>query len=410
MAGPITWRNVSSGGGINPGALLASGGQAVQQGLASLQALADRQMQLNVRNQQNLREVNTQDYLDQVAQVNDPTQLADPAVQAGLEATRQGYGNLIDRARTRSAVNQQLQTLQNQQLTADKFTDEQTERGQRGLVEQAYTLARNGDTKGVKSLLDSTNFLDEGKLGAQLDQVIDNGTNRQYRAEDQARQNRQEQRSITAFNAQLADQADNRQFRNEQRALSRNDREVAGNVALADAKLAENNLKQQLAIKMNPGGAISQDPTTDTNVLMKQLDDAASPWLRDNNTVKTDTQNKIQGLLTDGVEIDDGKGSKVRIKVTPAQMQQYIEVHKDDTNVFGNPGAKGGSIDQYFKELFTRNPDLAVQSLNSQNALSTLRAEQADLLGNKTSAISKKTESLDSILKRYAKKPNQSDK
>lgn len=382
MAGPITWRNVGGGGDQGSGALLNSGGGLVMQGLRSLQNLAVDQQRLNVQNQQAIRTNNTQDYLDKVAAVQDAGQLADPAVQAELEATRLGYGNLIDRAATRGAADAQLAQLQRQEVAANQFSDMETERAQRPLQEQLFTAARSGDRDTVKQLLDSNTFLNEGKLAADVDGVFDAGTRRLYAAEDQARQGRQEVRNEQQFRESMAAAGENRTIRREQIADMRNERAMKRGVAAIDGALTEVTQRATLAQAQNPGGKESVDPAKDTSIFMEKLASTTSPWLRGDNNARIQTQSKIQSLLTDGIQVPlgEGKDAKVeRIRITPAQIQQYIDIHGDDTNIVSIPGSEGGSIDTYFQEMYARNPELAQKALQTKEAVHNLRSVEREL-------------------------------
>ena len=82
MADPITWRNVGSGGGGNPAALLAMGQNQVQQGLSAIGDLFKSEQKLQQQNAVQMRENNTAQYLDAVANAGGLDQLQNPETRA----------------------------------------------------------------------------------------------------------------------------------------------------------------------------------------------------------------------------------------------------------------------------------------------------------------------------------------
>lgn len=388
MAGPITWRTVT-GGDMGAGNLAASGGQMIQQGLESLQRLAADQQSLNIQNQKNVRNTNTQDYLDQVAAISSAGDLNNPETRAQLEQARLGYGNLIDRGVTRGAVDARAADLQRQEIAENQFADMNLEREQRPLIEQLYQYARDGNRDGVKQMLGEVNFLQEGKLASDLDSVFDKQTNREYAAEGQARAARGEQRQITQFNESRADAAENRSMRREAFNAQQEERAFKRGNQILDSALEDVGAQLKAAEAANPGGKISTDAPADTSVIMKQLEDTNNPLIGFQSNSKRKTQETIQSLLTDGVEVplEEG-GPKTRIRITPSQMQQFVDVHKGDFNFFSG-GAKGAMQD-YFREMYERNPELGMRAVRASEAQSdllkiarTIKDERSNLLSDK---------------------------
>lgn len=366
MAGPITWRNVSGGGDLGAASLTSSGGASVLQGLKALQDVASQQQALNIQNQKAIRENNTQDYLDQVASVTDAAVLADPAKQAELEQTRLSYGNMIDRAATRTAQAAQLANLQRQDVAAGAYADDQLERTQRPLIEELYQAARDKDKTKVNTLLGENNFLNEGKVAKDIDSIFDAQTNREYAAAGQARAERSEVRQAAQFKESMAAAAENRADRKEERAMRRG-------VLAIDATQKELDTLQKAALASNPGGAPSTDIAKDTSIITQKIIGAVDPWLRRNNPSRVETQNTIRSLMADGIEVPLGDGTTQRIKITPAQLQQYADVHGDDTNIWWGPGGKNGDIADYFKDMYTNDPSLVAKSVQAAAAQNKLR-------------------------------------
>lgn len=367
MAGPITWRTVGGGGG-NPAALLAMGTNSVQQGLQALQDLATRQQRQALSSFESQRERNTQDYLDQVASITSAADLANPETQAQLDAVRLGYGNMIDRAAARAAVPQALANLQRQETAAAQFQDMTTEREQRPLVEQLYSLARSGDTAGAQRLLDETNFLNEGRLGADVDNIF-----RSQRQEQ--RQTRQDQRAEAQFRESMASAAENRVLRREQLQDMRENRQIRRGVQAIDGAAAEVEQRIQLLQATNPIGQKSTNVQKDAAVLLESLGSSNDPWFGLNDTARAETSQGIQKLLTDGVTIGTGEDAR-KVAVSPAIIQQAISVMKDNFRGLNGPLPE---MENYIRALFTNNPELAERAIATEDAIADLRATQRNL-------------------------------
>lgn len=421
MAGPITWRNVSptiNGGG---GSIAASGANMIQQGLQNLQQLAAQQQALQIQNQKALRDSNTQDYLDQVAAVTDPTKLADPTVQANLAALRSSYGGLIDRAATRDAVAGQLSQLQSQAIKSDQFQDEQQERNQRPLEEQLLTAARNNDKSTVNQILNDNSLLNEGKLGQQADAILDANTNRTYAAAGQARAQaaegraeRGEQRAIAAdgraatmFNLNVENLKDEHQFRDQQRALAQADQQTKRGLAVLQQQADTLDLNKQLLDKTSPAGQQSTDPDKDALTIMTQLGGGVDPWLGRNNISREEMAEKLRNYMANGIQTQDANGNSVNIKVTPAQLQQFAMIHKDDTRIMDT---LPGDLDTYFREMYARNPELLENTVKAQQAQDAIRTAQGQLSQQKTQLLKNSLNSYDRILQNAGAKPTQTSK
>lgn len=385
MAGPITWRNVG-GGDLGAGQLAASGGQMIQQGLASLQRLAADQQAINVRNQKVLRDNNTQDFLDQVGAISSAGDLTNPETRQQLDQARLSYGNLIDRGAARGAVDQRAADLMKQEVQQNQFADMTLEREQRPLVEQLYQYARDGNKEGVNKMLGEVNFLQEGKLATDLDSVFDKQTQREYAAEGQARAARGEARSEAQFRESMASAAENRQIRKAQFQDLQEERAFKRSNQVLDGALADISSQLQGAEAANPGGKISTDVPADTSKIMKQLEDTNNPLIGFTSNGKLKAQNTIQSLLTDGIEVQlDPDSPKQRVKITPGQMQQFVDVHKGDFNFFS--GGTKGAMEDYFREMYERNPELGVRAIQASEAQKELLKMARTIKDQKTSLL-----------------------
>lgn len=334
MADPITWRNVGSSGGANPAALLALGQNQVQQGLSALSGLFRNEQRTQERNAVQVRDNNTAQYLDAVAGAGGVDELQNPETRAQLEGLRAGFGAAIDRNATRDAIDTRVKGLQQQALVANQFTDQATEREQRGLIDEGLKRAQAGDTQGVQQLLQDTQFLNEGKVASDLMGILDAKTRRQYAAEDQQRQGRAEGRQIAQFQESMAAASENRQMRRESMNDARQERAFRNGARVLDdaAEQAKGILNTRLA--GNEWASVSTDPGKDAAVLLKGLteNDKFSSWA---NTDKTDWRQMQEGvtdLLATGVEVDGQT-----YKVPPAMLQQVINQNSNNWNLGDNP-------------------------------------------------------------------------
>jgi hypothetical protein len=334
MAEPITWRNVGSGGGGNPAALLAMGQNQVQQGLSALGSLFRDEQKLQIRNSAQVRENNTSQYLDAVANAGGIDALQNPETRAQLEGMRAGFGAAIDRDATRGAIDNRVKGLQQQALVENQFTDQATERQQRGLVDKGLELAQAGDMQGVQKLLADTQFLDEGKVATNLMGILDAKTRRQYAAEDQQRQDRSESRQIAQFQESMAAASENRQMRKEAMADSRQERAFRNGARVLDdaAEQAKGILNTRLA--GNEWANVSTDPGKDAAVLLKGLTENGNftSFLNSDKTDIRQMQEGVTELLATGVEADGQT-----YKVPPALLQQVINQNSKNWNILDNP-------------------------------------------------------------------------
>ena len=334
MADPITWRNVGNGGGGNPAALLAMGQNQVQQGLSAIGDLFKNEQKLQQQNAVQMRENNTAQYLDAVANAGGLENLQNPETRAQLEGMRAGFGAAIDRNATRGAIDTRVKGLQQQALVDNQFKDEAEARGQRGLIDEGMNLALAGDTEGLTNFFTENQLQNEGKVANDLMGVLDARSRRQYAAEDQARQGRAETRQIAQFQESMAAAAENRILRKEAMADSRQERAFRnGSWVLDDAaEQAKTILNTRLA--GNEWANTSTDPAKDAQVLLggaKGLKNFESFFNSDTTDYKQ-MQSGITDLLSKGVEVDGET-----YKVPPALLQQMINSNSNNWNLFDNP-------------------------------------------------------------------------
>lgn len=382
MAEPITWRTIGSTvGGGSAASLLAQGQRQATEGLDAISRLFRDDQRLQQQNFERARDNNTAKYLDAVAAAGGVDALQNPETRAGLEAMRAGFGAAIDRNATRNAIDSQVTGLQRAEAATAQYEDMQLERAQRGLIDQGVALAQAGDMEGVKKLLADNQFLNEGRLANELTGIVDAGTRRQYAAEDQARQGRNEQRQIAQFQESMAAAAENRVMRKEARQDAKEERDFRRNSRVLDdaAKQAQGILTQQEA--RNPWARTSTDPTKDAQALLSNLSGGEyDAWLSSNESDRRAMTKSVTKLLSEGVEVDGKK-----YQIPPAMLQQELQAIAGNVHILSSPAR---DIENHFRDILSGNTgapmraqaDLAQQTkANARNFINTLNRAKTRL-------------------------------
>lgn len=323
MAGPITWRNVSSTAGGGVGNLLAQGQHQVNQGIQALQNLVRANVEQNRDNQVLLRDSNTQDYLDRVA-ATELSALASPEGRAQLEAARAGYGALIDREATRNAIEQRLAVGQKAAVAQGQFDDFTAERSQRAAVDRLRGMAAAGDAAGVEADLAANQYLNEGALRAELAGVRDNLRQNQLRENAEGRAQRAEQRSAASHALSMAAGRENlaytKTMHNESLRKLNEDRlgEQAAALTLDEqnsANEAQNTLVAQIA--RDNGVELQPDGTINMGELSQDQRDAVTQQMKDAGLGKVD-ETSARKRLDERL-----KAEGVSVAGRQAAMQRY---------------------------------------------------------------------------------------
>lgn len=382
----ITWRTVAGGGGNGAVSLAQSGTANMLQGIDALRRLAAEQQQLNIQNSKIIREKNTNDYLDQVAQVTSAADLSNPETQQQLMQLRAGFGQMIDRNATRDAIDNRVLQLQKQDIAAGEYADNVQQREQRPLLEQITAAGRAGDRATVDRILAENSFINESEVARGADQALDAVTNRQYAAAGQARAERAEQRAIRGeqradaqFNLSQQLQRANLEDRREDRQLRRDSNLI--NAAELELKGSEAALRAS-----NPLANTSTDVLKDSNALVGKVADDIAPWLTDNAKARDALTNKFQSLMADGVDLG---GSIGKVKIPPALLEQYLNQAKDKSflTTAGFGGGEGGGLigdlNDWIKTYATSNPGLFQRAGEVGAQINQLRQAQREVNNSK---------------------------
>ena len=316
MAGPITWRNITTGGG-NAAGLLAAGQQQVQQGFETLRDLFKDNTAEDRQNFAATRDFNTQNYLDKVA-ATDLATLSSPEVQQQLAADRAALGVGIDQAATRNAIQGRLALAQQSAIQQGQFDDFQQGREERAIADQLYGLAAAGDKAGVDKILQERQLLNEGELRKQLTGTFDDTQQREYRAAAEGRAQRAESRSAASHALSQAQGYENLNYAkavHSEGIRKLNEDKLADSLAFRvfdeqkNATQVQNTLIEQIA--RDNGTTVGADGTIDLKALDPDVQDRITNQLRESgaggNTATAARQRLLDAAKAEGLSASGTK-------------------------------------------------------------------------------------------------------
>lgn len=155
MATPITWRTVTGASPAEAARPMALGAQQLNYGFENLNKLITGTEDIDRKNWDNMKQVNTQNFLDQLAVAKTPEELAAMQASGQLNQMRQGFGNQVDRTAIRSAEEMRVNQLRQNVLAGQEYGDKQLDRSQLATVEQIKALAAQGKTAEAQALFDA---------------------------------------------------------------------------------------------------------------------------------------------------------------------------------------------------------------------------------------------------------------
>lgn len=161
---PITWRNIENDPTRGAALLFETARRSFNDGMGNFQGIVDSRNQLNQQNWDTQKEVNTDQFLDRLAQYKTPEELA-AAQQAGqLQALKAQFGEQIDRDAVRSAEAAAAEQLMKRITTQNLYEDDTRRRNERGAMDVGRGLLLNGDYAGFKKWAAENDLLDEAEL------------------------------------------------------------------------------------------------------------------------------------------------------------------------------------------------------------------------------------------------------
>lgn len=159
---PITWRNVESDPTRGAAVIFESARRALNDGFKGFNGIIDSRNEVNQQNWDTQKEVNTDQFLDRLAQYKTPEELAAAQEAGQLQALKAQFGGQIDRDAVRGAEAAQADVLMKRIATQNQYGDDKINRDARPLMEQYQGLLAKKDTAGAaKFLADNRLAVDE---------------------------------------------------------------------------------------------------------------------------------------------------------------------------------------------------------------------------------------------------------
>ena len=156
---PITWRNIEGDYTRGAASLFETARRALNDGMGNFKGIVDSRNELNQQNWDTQKEVNTDQFLDRLAQYKTPEELAAAQQSGQLDALKAQFGGQIDRDAVRGAEASQTDVLMRRIAAQNQYSDDKTNRDARPLVDQFNGLIAEN------KLDDARKFLQSNVLG-----------------------------------------------------------------------------------------------------------------------------------------------------------------------------------------------------------------------------------------------------
>lgn len=206
---PITWRNIENDPTQGAALLFETARRAFNDGMGNFQGIVDSRNDLNQQNWNTQKEINTDQYLDRLAQYKTPEELAAAQAAGDLQALKAQFGGQIDRDAVRGAEAAAATELMKRITTQNQYQDDTRRRSERDQMDIGRQLLLEKKYGEFDKLAGQYNLMDEPKL---------HELKRTYQRQD-AQDNRAERQLGISLNR--ANQETVR-FNQEQEALNRN--------------------------------------------------------------------------------------------------------------------------------------------------------------------------------------------
>lgn len=324
----ITWRNVEGDSTRGASLLFESARRAFGDGMANFQGIVDSRNQVNQQNWDTQKEVNTDQFLDRLAQYKTPEELA-AAQQAGeLDALKAQFGGQIDRDAVRGAEASQADVLMKRIAAQNQYGDDKINRDARPLVDQFNSLI--ADNK----LGDARKFLQANVLGTDESSfsnlILDRNDKQFSQSMEKSRlalQQAQEQRSQFDWNDKWSETTQNRL------AVDLGDESLKGATSFADARTKYLTLAKEQGLRddvVNKGLANMQASyQTRTGITTEQ-----DEWLNSQSDVveATSKANKAKEALVKNRYSDD-KIWQTTVDDAIAEVFPRVKDEEDNTAI-----------------------------------------------------------------------------
>ena len=206
---PITWRNIEGDHTRGAASLFETARRALNDGMGNFKSIVDSRNELNQQNWNTQKEVNTDLFLDRLAQYKTPEELAAAQAAGELQNLKAQFGGQIDRDAVRGAEDAAAEQLMKRITAQNLYQDDTRRRSERDQMDVGRQLLLGKKYDEFDKWAAENNLLDEPEL---------HELKRTYQRQD-AKDSRAERQLGISLNR--ANQ-ENIRFQQEQDALIRN--------------------------------------------------------------------------------------------------------------------------------------------------------------------------------------------
>ena len=161
---PITWRNIENDPTRGAALLFETARRSFNDGMGNFKGIVDSRNDLNQQNWNTQKEINTDQFLDRLAQYKTPEELAAAQAAGDLQNLKAQFGGQIDRDAVRGAEAAAAEQLMKRITTQNLYQDDTRRRNERGAMDVGRGLLLNGDYAGFKKWATENDLLDEAQL------------------------------------------------------------------------------------------------------------------------------------------------------------------------------------------------------------------------------------------------------
>lgn len=138
--------------------------RAFNDGMSNFKGIVDSSNQVNQQNWNTQKEVNTDQFLDRLAQYKTPEELAAAQAAGDLQNLKAQFGGQIDRDAIRGAEQAAATQLMKRITTQNLYQDDARRRGERDEMDAGRSLLLNKDYAGFNKWAAENDLLDESQL------------------------------------------------------------------------------------------------------------------------------------------------------------------------------------------------------------------------------------------------------
>ena len=161
---PITWRNIESDHTRGAASLFETARRALNDGMGNFKSIVDSRNELNQQNWDTQKAVNTDLFLDRLAQYKTPEELAAAQEAGQLQALKAQFGGQIDRDAVRGAEAAAAEQLMKRITAQNLYQDDTRRRGERDQMDVGRQLLLGKKYDEFDKWAAENNLLDEPEL------------------------------------------------------------------------------------------------------------------------------------------------------------------------------------------------------------------------------------------------------